>query len=143
MRVDRGVVVEESRDEGEEDADALVGRGGDGEELLEDLGLLRPVGVLGRMRWLVECGGEGREKRAHLASTSLENLGERLEDALGRDGDDLLDADSLEAFFLGIDDERSLLLASLGCGRRGVLRHRFPLESLGILRAQTTVRSAP
>lgn len=55
VRVDRGVVVEEGGDEGEEDANALVGSDGDGEELFEDLGLLRAVGVLREKIRVISC----------------------------------------------------------------------------------------
>lgn len=102
VSVGGSVVVEVSRDEGQENANLLVRSGGDGEELVEDLGLLDAVRVL--------------------ASTGLEDLSEGLVDSLGRDGNWLaLVADRLEPVVLlvDIDGHGSRLLGLLGCG--GVL----------------------
>ena len=46
VRLCRGVVVEESGDESEQDANSLVRRSGDGEKSFENLGLLSSIGVL-------------------------------------------------------------------------------------------------
>lgn len=46
MGVDGRVVIEESGNEGEEDSNSLVRGDGDDEELLEEFGLLRSIGIL-------------------------------------------------------------------------------------------------
>lgn len=114
---DGGVVVEVGGNEGEDDADLLVGGRSDGEETLEGLDLLVTVGVL--------------------ATTSLENGGKSLVDALrgGRGSNLALDgADGLETVLVSVSGSGGNSgLGLFGCRRSGDGRLSGLVERLGIL----------
>lgn len=122
-RRDGGVVVEVRGDEGEDDADLLVGRCGYGEETLEGLDLLVAVGVL--------------------ATTGLEDGGESLVDTLGggRGGDLALDgANGLETVLVsggGGGGNRRLDL--FGCRRSGEGSLSSLVESFRVLEGKNSV----
>ena len=139
VRLRRGVVIEEGGDEGEENSDSLIRRSGDGEESLQNLGLLSSIGVLSSQRGSVSCS-TGRERRTHLSSTSFENLSERFEDPFRRDGDGLsFDTDGLEVVVLllslggGIRSGGFLLGSFRGSGDGNVLSQSFSFERFRIL----------